>query len=140
MYNSHNPRRSERDIFDISQDNMMSIVLKMSQGNSGAANVMVQLFIKNADIDPDSVFGEYSTVLMLDSMGIYGSEIWILFKDICDQNIHKMILLLRAVQLGYVTWDEVYDALDSSQFIGINHTWEDLNHKVCTRLEGFKSL
>ena len=41
-------------------------------------------------------------VLNMDTLEIYGSEIWMLYKDVCKENIVHTIAMLRAFQLGIV--------------------------------------
>lgn len=141
MHNYNNPRRPRTDILNIFNDSIVDTVVKLAEGNPGAVTVISQLLKDSPSIDPDSAFAGYGPLLMLDSMGIYGSEIWILYKNVCLENLHQMVLLLRSVQLGFVTWNEVYDELDDPHTVGLKHRpWAELNAKVCDRLEGFKSL
>ncbi|MES1989238.1 MAG: hypothetical protein V4440_14635 [Pseudomonadota bacterium] len=85
-------------------DSGIDILMKMSDGNPGALTVIADLMKKESSIDPDSIFSQFgiSTILSMDTHGIYGSDIWILFKDICKQNLVNVIGLLRAVQLGFL--------------------------------------
>jgi hypothetical protein len=85
-------------------DTGIDMLMKMSEGNPGAITVMSELMNKESGIDPDSMFSKYgiSTILSMDTHGIYGSDIWILFKDICKQNLVNVIGILRAVQLGFL--------------------------------------
>jgi len=53
-----------------------------------------------SDIDPDSVWGELTPAFHLDSFGIYGSDIYILFSDICRRDARAMWAVLRATQMG----------------------------------------
>lgn len=58
--------------------------------------------IKNGkNIDPDGL-GEWSGLLSLDARGIYGTDIYVLWSDICQKNTSKMLALLRSVQLGFL--------------------------------------
>ena len=92
-------------------DSMMDIVMKMSEGNPGAVTVIAQLIKENARVDPDSALGELGTILHLDSAGIYASDIWMVYKDICGQNIVSFIGLFRAIQMGYMPTSELKTAL-----------------------------
>jgi len=60
--------------------------IKMAKGNPGALNVIAQL-----SAHPDGA----SIILCLDKMGITGSRIWVLYKDLCGQDIRKMIEMLE---------------------------------------------
>ena len=81
-------------------DSVMSAIMKLSEGNPGAVGVLIELSKGDAATDPDSVWGPLSSILSLDTNGIYASGIWILYKDICQQNPLRVRTLLRAVQLG----------------------------------------
>jgi hypothetical protein len=37
-------------------------------------------------------------VMLLDSLGIYGPNVWVIFKDVCEQNHARMLAVLRATQ------------------------------------------
>ena len=72
----------------------------MSDGNPGAANVLAMLLKHGAEIDPDAAFGGFGCVLALDTLEIYGSDIWVFYKDVCGQELETMIGCERAVQMG----------------------------------------
>jgi hypothetical protein len=92
-------------------DNVMSIVMKLSDGNPGAVTVCVQLMSDRND--PDCFLGPLGNFLSLDTHGIYGSDIWVLFKNVCDQRILGVVTVLRAVQLGLYTEREMWQCIDS---------------------------
>ena len=81
-------------------DSVLTILEKMSEGNPGAATVLVRIVKEGAEIDPQSFAGELTGILSLDTYGIYGSKIWMLYKDVCGHSLVDMLALLRACQLG----------------------------------------
>jgi len=85
---------------------VMDVMVTMSEGNPGALRVCFDLFKNGAAVDPEA-WSPLAHLLDLDSMGIYGSKIWVLYKDVCGQNLVNMIALFRAYQLGQV--EGVYD-------------------------------
>ena len=89
----------DRERIELS-DSFINIASKLSEGNPGALNVIMTLVKESPTIDPDAAMGPFAHLLSLDSFGIYGSNIWILYKDICGQDITNMIAVLRAIQLG----------------------------------------
>lgn len=117
------------------EDTSVQIGVKMSEGNIGAATVIVQLFKRNAEIDPQSALGPYSSVLHLDSLGIYGSKIWMLYKDVCSEDIRKMIALLRAYQLGFTSESTIKAGIEQ---YGAGIDLDDLVSKVENALPDFK--
>lgn len=81
----------------------------MSEGNPGAAMVLQQILSSDESIDPDSAFGNLGSILTLDQCEVYGSKIWVLYKDICDQDIVKTRALLRCVQMGIAPESSLFD-------------------------------
>ena len=69
-------------------DNMMQVMLKMSEGNPGAITGMASL-IKD---DPMSGF---MLLLGLDDMNIRGSQIWQIYKYYCEEDIEKFKEVIR---------------------------------------------
>jgi len=91
-------------------DTFMNIVMKLSRGNPGAVTVCAKLMSDRND--PDCFLGPLGNFLSLDTHGIYGSDIWVLFKDVCDQRILGVVTILRAVQLGLCTEREMWQCID----------------------------
>ena len=89
------------------EDSMMSMVLKMADGNPGAINAMVALSKNAARIDPDSALGAFGPILELDSHGIYGTNIWIFYENVCGSSSVNTIGLFRACQLGFMARPEL---------------------------------
>ena len=79
-------------------DSMMDMLMKMADGNPGAATALVEL--TKSDIDDDNIFGFVGVIMQLDSYGIYGTDIYILWSDICKRSIVRFQAVLRACQLG----------------------------------------
>jgi hypothetical protein len=78
----------------------MDMLTAMSDGNPGAITVLMFLLRDGGKIDTDDAFGGLGSILTMDSLGIYGPSIWMLFKDVCGQSLMKMIAMLRAYQMG----------------------------------------
>ncbi len=95
-------------------DNGQDMVIKMCDGNPGAITALMGLITADHSIDPQSMLGILGPILSLDSYGIYGSSIYILWNDQCDRNTHKLIVLLRATQMGIFS-DEVLKELAADQ-------------------------
>ncbi len=91
-------------------DNTKDILLKMSDGNPGALTVMLQLLDIVPKIDPDNLMGGLGTILLLDSYGIYGTDIYILHNDICERDFVKTVSVLRATQMGFLPSAKLVDA------------------------------
>lgn len=96
-------------------DTMSSALVKMCEGNPGALIVLLQCVQQEPVIDPDSILSPMGAVFALDSHGIYGAKIWILYKEVCGSNVPRMIGVLRAVQLGFLNERPLLDAVDEER-------------------------
>ena len=95
-------------------DTVQSAITKLSDGNPGAISVMCGMArLPPGDMIPGGGF--LSGVLLLDSLGIYGPGIWMLYKDCCGEDMARLCVLLRAWQLGVVTEAEVRGAASESE-------------------------
>jgi len=115
-------------------DNSFSAIEKLSEGNPGAISVCVNLLKNTAHIDPDSAFGGLGSLLSLDSNRIYGSRIWMFYKDFCKENIAFVILSMRAHQLGIITSSQLDSAIDN---YGAGIDLNDITEKVKEQLPKF---
>jgi len=95
------------------QDNGLTALMKLSEGNPGAMSVLMEMMTQAADIDPDDIMGSFGALLHLDSMGIYGPRIWMLYKDVCKENLNATLGLMRAVQLGFISRSTLDTAIDN---------------------------
>lgn len=119
----------------------MAILTKMSDGNPGAANVLIEMLKpESAEIDPDHFMGGLGKILSLDTLGIYGTDIYILHNDICDRNMIKMFAVLRAHQLGFIDGGLLKDACHRQDRSGKQMIDVDgLYKKVKEQLPNFKT-
>lgn len=65
---------------------MKELIIMMADGNPGAAVVLIQLY-KAGDEETFEKLLEYN---------IIGSDIWVLYKDLCDQNLPIMGKLVKS--------------------------------------------
>ena len=84
-------------------DNILNIATKLSEGNPGALTVCMELHSMEPEIDKDSALQGIGSLLSLDTYSIYGADIWMLYKDVCGEDIEKTIAILRSCQLGFIT-------------------------------------
>ncbi len=94
-------------------DTAPDILVKMSEGNHGAVSVLIRMLKEGEAIDPQSFMGGLGAILGLDTHRIYGSKIWMLYKDVCGQDLVKMMAVLRACQLGKLTERAMLHAIDN---------------------------
>ena len=65
-----------------SEQTLKDLIIDMCEGNPGGLNVLMMLVTN----------GRPEMVVTLNEMGIRGSQIWIAYKDHCDQNLMELIL------------------------------------------------
>ena len=121
-------------------DSPMDALIKMAEGNPGAAVAMMDILKQHDEIDPQAMLGGLGTIMILDTWGIYGSSIYILYSDKCDRNVRQLLMLLRATQLGFFSHTKLQQMAED-QMRSVNLTdeeWQDLDDKVCERLEDFQ--
>lgn len=120
-------------------DDVLSGVFEMSNGNPGALTALMEMVSKGAEVDPDCFMGGLGIVLFLDELEIYGSDIYVLHSDLCNRDLVKTISLIRAVQLGILDRSILKDACSRQDYSGrklINV--EEMYLKVCETLPNFK--
>ena len=93
-------------------DTVMDIFVKLSEGNPGALNVCMQILEDSPKIDPDCAH-PLITLFTFDDLGIYGSRIWMLYKDVCDQDLTSTLGVMRGHQLGYITEFQLNHSIDN---------------------------
>jgi len=83
-------------------DTAPDIVKKMCDGNPGALVVLMKLLSQ-------TFHGVHGAMLIvyLDEWGIYGPDIWILYKDHCHESMQLLERAIRAVQCGCITIDKL---------------------------------
>lgn len=81
MYN-HNQRIN-------ASDNLLAIVSKLSDDNTGAFMVCSNIYIKTKN-DFKQMQG-LRPFLDLDAMGLYGEKIWVAYKEICKEDIDTLL-------------------------------------------------
>lgn len=114
----------------------MDAMFAMSEGNPGAVSVICDLMESGEKIDPGAALGPFHHVMGLDSCGIYGSNIWVLYKDVCGMNLVKVIAVLRGWQLGFLSEAEIRRWIDEN---GTDQDLDALVDKVREELGQFGS-
>lgn len=115
-------------------DSPRDMIMKMSDGNPGALSVMMMLLRNEKVIDPMDWAGPIGPLINMDSHGIYGSRIWMLYKDVCEEDLVNIHACLRGVQLGIISEDVLNYAIDNR---GIGIDVPDILTKVMERLPKF---
>lgn len=119
-------------------DDYSSVLIKLAEGNPGALTAMIEMCKAKPTVDPDSATGVLGILHSLDDYGIYGTDIYVLFSDICGRNAAKTIAVLRAVQLGLFTREILADACHRQDYSGRDMVpVDELCEKVKEQLPGF---
>ena len=121
-------------------DSLLDVVTKMSDGNPGALNSIMEIVNKHDEIDPQAGLGWLGAIMMLDTWEIYGTDIYVLFNDKCDRNVRTFLMLMRATQLGLFPHKRLKE-MSGDQRREVNITDEeltDLDKLVCEQLTEFK--
>ena len=113
-------------------DSIEDVLVKLSEGNPGALSVIVQIIKQANKINPACNFTIY--LLILDTLKIHGSKIWMLYKDVCDQNLINTLGILMAYQLGNISELELKAAINN---YGKNINIEDIMGFVRTQVPDF---
>jgi hypothetical protein len=93
----------------------MDIMVAFAEGNPGACRVLSEIVTAAPKIDPDSALGALGPLCSLDNLDCYGSRIWMLYKDVCGQNINTMLGLLRCCQMGFTSDRKINAAIDGDK-------------------------
>lgn len=96
-------------------------LFKMSGGNPGAIHVLMESIRTSHQIDPANGLGAWGFIINLDALEIYESQIWILYKDLCGENIAKTIGLARSVQMGILAKEKLINAINKTETIDVDH-------------------
>ncbi len=119
------------------QDTGKDVLVKMSDGNPGALTALIEC-MKDKETDPDSFMGGMGVALSLDTLGIYGTDIYVLWSDICNRDTVKFIAAVRAHQLGFISGLLLTDACSRQDSTGKDLIDVDaLYNKVCEKLPNF---
>ena len=122
-------------------DSTQDVMVKMSDGNPGALHALCSMLKESPSIDPQGAMGGLGPKLSLDTLGIYGSEIYILHSDQCHRDTRELLMLLRANQLGFISSERI-QRIARSQMRDTLLTEDEmgeLNRKVMNELPSFKA-
>ncbi len=113
-------------------DTLETAILKLSGGVGGAIEVLAEVVKQGAAIHPELESSGIGHLLLLDELGIYGTDIYILYRDKCGSDIRQLLLLLRAAQLGKYPKSKLRE-LASDQFNQVSisgDVWKELDYVV----------
>jgi hypothetical protein len=122
-------------------DRFLDVMVKMAEGNPGAATALMEITANAEAIDPESALKWLGPLVTLDSYGLYGSEIYIIWNDICQRNTRNFIMLLRAVQLGIISMIDITNQIKNGRGYQFSEErFKEIDEEVCTNLLKFKKM
>ena len=111
-------------------DTAEDVFVKMSEGNPGALRVCLEIYTLDPEIDPGSSMPGLFPLLRLDAMEIYGSEIWMLYKDVCGCDVVHLLALLRANQLGHIDASQIRFAIKGQHEFDLEAILENVRKEL----------
>lgn len=81
-------------------DNIGDVVWKMCEGNPGAMNVALAMIQE-----------DFHLLLMCDTIGLYGSKLYMFSNDCCGDDMQKVKNVIRAWQRGEISSEEIHEHL-----------------------------
>lgn len=122
-----------------SETTFPNAIVALAEGNPGAMRVMIEMAREIENIDPDAMMGPWAPLIALDAEAIYGSDIWLLYKDLCGEDYVRINAVLRASQLGFLRQEDLRASIERcKRFEGdLFLTPEkigELHTRVCDRL------
>jgi hypothetical protein len=107
-------------------DSTIDIVVKMSDGNPGAMAAMFGLL---QEVEKD--IENFSVILALDLLKVYGSRLYQLWNDCCGRDINKMIKVLDLCSKGKISKEDFLNHIDQPHGIPFEiETWN-----ICSNCE-----
>lgn len=117
-------------------DSISTAITKMAEGNPGALNACLSLLKEGDKIYPQYIMEGMIYIYDLDKEGIYGSDIYVFWNDICNRETLKMIAVLEAVRLGLFSGRVLSEACHRQDYSGRDMVpVDDLYKKVIERYQ-----
>ena len=105
---------------DIHKHNIIQCITMLAKGNPGACTCLCKLleytFHDHCELPVHGV----NVLRLLDKYGIYGTDIYVLWNDICDEDYFKVLELLSAVEIGFLDSATLCDACSRQDYSGKN--------------------
>jgi hypothetical protein len=109
-------------------------MMEMSDGNPGAATALATMAGSYERFDPMSAFKGWTALLWLDDKELYGSNIWVFYKDLCNEDMNKVVIIIRANQLGLMSTHEVNKHIKER---GANVAWQAFADEIKSQIGEF---
>ncbi len=91
-------------------------VVELSEGNPGAVTALMEAMTCERALN--GPMGAFYPLLGLDGWEIYGSDIYVLWNDICDRDADKMVSIVELTQRGDIDYLTLKDACSRQDYSG----------------------
>ena len=114
----------------------IQLITELSEGIPGAAVALAEMCKVHDAVDPYCEGGAFVELYKIQDLGLHGPNIHILFKDVCHGEPARLVMLLRAWQLGFIRADLLRAAATRPPAIKLDT--DALWDRVCTELPRFQ--
>ena len=83
-------------------DTGLDVITKMSEGNPGATKVLAQLMMRET-------LDGLGTILLFDTIGLYGRRIYMLWNDCCDRDLERVLQIMEAFRSGKIIIESIHE-------------------------------
>lgn len=104
-------------------DDAKSALIKICEGNPGAINACCCIIKEGIKVFPYADGWTY--ILALDTLEIYGTDIYVLWSDICQRDTQKMIAALKVANRDASKANVLKDACHRQDYSGRKLLQED---------------
>ena len=94
-------------------DTLGDVIAIIANGNPGAMSVINQIIKKNEK-------ELYVYLLQLDSYGIYGNDLWMLYKDVCGGDVDKTMGCIKHTWMGLISEEKLKAAIRGDETINLD--------------------
>ncbi len=88
-------------------DDYQEAMWKMSGGNPGATVAMVEM----AKVAHKDGCDPLSPLRKLDKAGLYESDVWLLYRDVCDKDAKRSLKILEDFEAGIIPKEQLLKAV-----------------------------
>lgn len=115
------------------QMTLMDAIVTLSGCNPGAATVLASL---SSHVEG---FNKFAFMLNLDTLGVYESKIYRLYKDVCNEDIDTVIKVLYNYRYGKLTKDDIHTQIAKGSPFENLLTLTELKHDFGTEFDSITS-
>lgn len=86
-------------------DTVATMAIKMGEGNPGGLSVVIRLINHKGKSGSDGMLH----LLLLDVLEIYGSKLWMLYKDCCGEDFDVLIKTILSFDIKVLTKEQIHE-------------------------------